>query len=921
MNKINISTSTVVGSSYNRVYSNLKEVRDSRDLERVVQYDHVCGVFLENNRAKKNFIKTDCIVMDVDNDHSNEEKDWVTFDSFCEYFKNVDFYIVPSRNNMKVKHPGEKSEQSARPRFHVYFILSREMTDVEEVERLKKDLVRDFPYFDRNCIDVSRFIYGNEDRVDIVTHDGGMYVDNIKWGYVEAEESEYIKSSKTPSKYITDGSMQKIKDALNYLAENDKDLGNNYFDWIHVGMACYNSGLSCEDWDLWSRSYPDKYKVGVCEKKWVTFRNDPSRKQYTAGTIFEFAKACGFTCSSREVMNKIMMEQCQKSFDRVKDNDSKSRSVWEAIENNTYIPDVLTINGEVEIVNKIIGSFYFHEDINENTYEYIYDKGNYVLYPNAMKYILTKIFNKQTQIVNEMDIDVNVKKKFHDFVSMCMKYKSTIYNAILDDVSLDLEMHKESNVYNTNKGVIDLCDIGTWDNPRSVFDYPTARNIDCSLKYDEKIVRDIIGTVVSPVFDDDDEVVDGFMRRMSCRWFGNMGYRDNIAEFLVGPGGNGKTELAGYLLKVFGEYGYKSNKALFDTKDPRYGKFMASELKGKLLTVIEEMDHRTQIGTTFKELVDFSSMRIEEKYKHPEIMQCTSGYLICTNGMPGFSASGRSVARRINVSDATSRDHTKEDTLEQKAEFSRKIKLYCTKPYLDQMRSYMLHLAMEEYKNNFVCFKKLPQKVVDRTEQYISDCDPFIDTVFRFIEKKENSKILVSELHSMYKDACEVLDQKNTLSQRGLRLKLKEEYGLKVVKVHGLYYLSGYDFKSDEDPDPEPKKTVKEVNNDRKMMQQVKSIEGISYGNKSESEEQVESIGDGFRDRTEADMESGGNEQSAVGNTGVKKRDIGQSKQNASDNEHAKQDIGFEVIEESEDWLLRNVVGSESDLNNHFNNL
>ena len=72
-----------------------------------------------------------------------------------------------------------------------------------------------------------------------------------------------------------------------------------YQEWINVGMALKHEGYPASVWDDWSRA-DTRYKDGLCEKKWSTFRED-SDKIVTGGTIYELATRFGYTPQKKEV--------------------------------------------------------------------------------------------------------------------------------------------------------------------------------------------------------------------------------------------------------------------------------------------------------------------------------------------------------------------------------------------------------------------------------------------------------------------------------------------------------------------------------------------------------------------------------------------------------------------------------------------
>ena len=82
-----------------------------------------------------------------------------------------------------------------------------------------------------------------------------------------------------------------IKGLLNYI--NPAEL--TYQEWVNVGMALKQEGLTAYDWDNWSKN-DHRYKVGECYRKWDTFNG--SSNIVTGGTIFEYAVRGGFTPES-----------------------------------------------------------------------------------------------------------------------------------------------------------------------------------------------------------------------------------------------------------------------------------------------------------------------------------------------------------------------------------------------------------------------------------------------------------------------------------------------------------------------------------------------------------------------------------------------------------------------------------------------
>ncbi len=165
-----LQTADVTADAKNCVYPNKKEIASADELKEAVRFDHVCGEFTKNYRNISNFLKSNVIVMDCDNDHSDDPADWITFEKLEELFDSVSYAAVPSRNHMK-----EKDGKAARPKFHVYFPIE-EITDADKYAAIKRAIHKAFPFFDGNALDAARFIFGSV-AGEVVWHEGWVNID------------------------------------------------------------------------------------------------------------------------------------------------------------------------------------------------------------------------------------------------------------------------------------------------------------------------------------------------------------------------------------------------------------------------------------------------------------------------------------------------------------------------------------------------------------------------------------------------------------------------------------------------------------------------------------------------------------------------------------------------------------------------
>lgn len=188
-------TATVAGQQNNTVYPNRHEVTTVADLEEVACLDHVVAEYQDGRRSSANFLASDCLVMDVDNSHTDNQADWITPEALAGRLPGVGFMTATSRNHIRVK-----GVQSARPRFHVYFPITP-VTDADAYAGLKKQLAARFEFFDSNAVDAGRFIYGHL-APEVTSHDGDKLLD--EW-LVEAVDADMFTAFDTATQAIAPG--------------------------------------------------------------------------------------------------------------------------------------------------------------------------------------------------------------------------------------------------------------------------------------------------------------------------------------------------------------------------------------------------------------------------------------------------------------------------------------------------------------------------------------------------------------------------------------------------------------------------------------------------------------------------------------------------------------------------------------------
>lgn len=154
MQKITLYIAGCIGNPKNCIYPNEVTVTSLDDFRKAVSHDHIFAKYKDSYRSASNFVSSDCVAMECDNEHSDNAVDWITPKDVAATFSDVPFYVSYSKSHNKAK-----GSRSARPRFHIVFPV-KTITDAKEYERLKVKIQQSFPYFDKNAIDIARFFFG-----------------------------------------------------------------------------------------------------------------------------------------------------------------------------------------------------------------------------------------------------------------------------------------------------------------------------------------------------------------------------------------------------------------------------------------------------------------------------------------------------------------------------------------------------------------------------------------------------------------------------------------------------------------------------------------------------------------------------------------------------------------------------------------
>ncbi len=190
-------SANVLGQENNVLYPNRVPVTDVESLRRAVSTDYVCAEYKNNYRANHNFLRSNCLAFDVDNDGCEDKEHWISPEDVIKNFPDVTMAFHFSRHNGIDKHYIDDSTGevlrvvTARPRFHVFFEIEP-VTDFQLYARMKKDALSLMPYFDTGALDSARFFFGTQEP-QVLYHGGTATLNDYLYPSDFDEELAKIK--------------------------------------------------------------------------------------------------------------------------------------------------------------------------------------------------------------------------------------------------------------------------------------------------------------------------------------------------------------------------------------------------------------------------------------------------------------------------------------------------------------------------------------------------------------------------------------------------------------------------------------------------------------------------------------------------------------------------------------------------------
>lgn len=598
----------------NCTYAHRVEVTGKDALVQAVSHDYVCAEYRDGYRSNDNFLGSDCLPVDCDNDHSDDPEAWVYPSDVANAFPGVAFAVHYSRNHMKVK-----AGKAARPKFHVFFSIDR-ITDAGQYSELKKLVNTIFPYFDTKALDAARFFFGTQ-KPEVEIFDGPMTLSTF---LADDDFDRDMDLGSYGDVVIPEGSRNAT--LSHYAGRILKRFGNTEEAHTHFAevAACCQPPLEQSELDTIWRSAQRFYGKVAAQEGYIPPEQYNQDLQLKPSDYSDVGQA---TVLAREYEGKLryspstdflvyngrFWEESKPKAQAVA-QELTTRQLEEAETEIKKATDELMKNGAWELLasmgpKKAAAVFNAEQARSFQKYENATTYRNFAIKRRDSKYI--------SAAMKEVHPMVEIDQKALDADEYLLNTPSATY-----DLRVGLSSAQDHNAADliTKQTTVDPSDEGMeiWEDALSTFF--------CGDKDLIRYVQDIAGlSAIGKV------CVEGLI-------------------IAYGEGRNGKSTFWNTLSRVLGTYSGNMSADTLTVGCKRNVKPELAEVKGKRLIIAAELEEGMRLNTSnVKQLCSTDEIYAEKKYKDPFSFVPSHTLVLYTNHLPKVGALDDGTWRRLIV--------------------------------------------------------------------------------------------------------------------------------------------------------------------------------------------------------------------------------------------------------------------------------
>ncbi len=613
--KFNIYHADCIGDETNCFYPpHAAAITDADTLAAAVKHDYVCAEYKNNYRSNDNFIGSNCLPVDCDNDHSDDPEDWIYPSDVAAAFPGVAFAVHYSRNNMKVK-----NGKAARPKFHVFFTIDR-ITDAVGYSELKKLVNAVFPYFDTKALDAARFFFGTPNP-DVEIFNGPMTMNAF---LADDDFDASMGLGSYGDIVIPEGSRNATMS--HYAGKILKRCGNTeeaYQSFIKTAGYCEPPLEQTELDGIW-RSAKRFYEKVSAQEGYISPEQYNQELELKPSDYSDVGQA---TVLAREYQGKLryspstdflvyngrFWEESKPKAQAVA-QELTTRQLEEAETEIKKVTDEMIKNGAWELLasmgpKKAAMAFSPEQARSFQKYENATTYRNYAIKRRDSKYISAALKEVHPMVeIDQRDLDAD---------EFLLNTPSATYDLRIG-LSSAHEHTPESFI--TKQTSVDPSDEG----------------------------MDIWQDALNTFFGGDNELIDYVQEIAGLSAIGKVCIEGLIISY--GEGRNGKSTFWNTLARVLGTYSGNMSADTLTVGCKRNVKPELAEAKGKRLIIAAELEEGMRLNTSnVKQLCSTDEIYAEKKYKDPFSFVPSHTLVLYTNHLPKVGAIDAGTWRRLIV--------------------------------------------------------------------------------------------------------------------------------------------------------------------------------------------------------------------------------------------------------------------------------
>ena len=609
-----VFSANCLGQENNCLYPNRMRVTDAASLAAAVSRDYVCAEYRGSYRSNVNFISSDCMAVDFDNDHSEDPALWVKPEDVRAAFPDVTMGFHYSRHHLKSKHG-----KPPRPKFNVMLEIDP-VTDADTYSRMKRQIAAFFPQVDPKALDAARFFYGTKDAV-----------------------VEFYPGTKKLNEYLEEPEFDEGMDKGTYGDRVIKEGSRNATLSRYAGKLVKRYGWNDESHELFLKE-AEKCEIPLSEE-------ELNRIWYSAGRFARRVQAEeGYVPPEKWKAGPMLKPGDYSDIGQAKviAGDCACELIF------TPGTDYLTYNGRFwdESKPKAVGlveSFLDRqlEDAVTETQEAAEALAALGVSEQAIA-SGGKALEKQIQ-ENQLQAYFRLlgALSYKNFVMKRrdMKFITSAMQALKPMVEIDqASLDKDENLFNCPDGTYDLRLGMAGRKDHEAEDLITKITPYTPGDEGEELWLD----TVNKVFQGDSELIEYVQRIVGMAAVGEV-YQEALI-IAYGDGSNGKSTFWNSIAGAMGTYGGMISADVLTVGCKRNVKPELAEVKGKRILIAAELEEGTRLSTSIvKQLCSTDQIEGEKKYKDPFKFDPSHLLVLYTNHLPKVGAMDTGIWRRLIV--------------------------------------------------------------------------------------------------------------------------------------------------------------------------------------------------------------------------------------------------------------------------------